>query len=43
MAVALIVIGLLVALLLNFTVGVILLVIGIVLLFVPNVPYGYRR
>lgn len=43
MALALILIGLVVMLLLNFTAGLILLVIGIVLLFVPGVPYGYHR
>lgn len=43
MALALILIGLIVMLLLNFTAGLILLVIGIVLLFVPGVPYGYHR
>ena len=43
MALALILIGVLVMLLLHFTVGLILLVIGIVLLFVPGVPYGYHR
>jgi hypothetical protein len=40
-ALALIVIGLVVMLLLHFTVGLILVVLGIVLLFVPAVPYGY--
>lgn len=43
MALALILIGLLVMLLLHFTLGLILVIIGIVLLFVPGVPYGYRR
>lgn len=42
MALALILIGLLVMLLLHFTLGLILVVIGIVLLFVPGVPYGYH-
>lgn len=40
MAFALIVIGLLVMLLLNFTIGLILVVLGVILLFVPAVPYG---
>ena len=43
MAFALILIGLLVMLLLHFTVGLVILVIGIILLFVPGVPYGYHR
>lgn len=42
MALALILIGLLIMLLLHFTLGLILVVIGIVLLFVPGVPYGYH-
>lgn len=41
MALALILIGVLVMLLLHFTVGLVLVVIGIILLFVPAVPYGY--
>jgi len=41
MALALIVIGLLVMVLLHFTVGLILVIIGCILLFVPAVPYGY--
>jgi hypothetical protein len=41
MALALIIIGLIVMLLLHFTVGLVLVFIGIVLLFVPAVPYGY--
>jgi hypothetical protein len=40
MALALIIIGLIVWLLLNATLGIILLVIGLVLLFVPAAPYG---
>jgi hypothetical protein len=43
MAIALILIGLLIMLLLHFTVGLVILVIGIILLFVPGVPYGYHR
>lgn len=42
MALALIVIGLVVALLLHFWVGIALLLVGVVLLFVPVVPGGYR-
>jgi len=41
MALALILIGLIVWLLLWPTLGIILIVIGIILLFVPAVPYGY--
>jgi len=41
MALALVVIGLLVMLLVHFWVGLALLIIGIFLLFVPQVPYGY--
>ena len=41
MALALIVIGLVVTFLLSFTVGLVLVLIGVVLLFVPAVPYGY--
>ena len=41
MALALILIGLLVMLLLHFTIGLVLVVLGIILLFVPQVPYGY--
>ena len=40
MALALILIGLVVMLLLNFTIGLVLLIIGIILLFVPLAPYG---
>ena len=43
MALALIFIGLLVMFLLHFTLGLILVVVGIILLFVPGVPYGYHR
>ena len=43
MAFALILIGILVMILLHFTLGLILVILGIVLLFVPGVPYGYRR
>lgn len=43
MGIALILIGLIVMLLLNFTVGLILVFIGIILFFVPAVPYGYSR
>jgi hypothetical protein len=41
MGLALILIGIIVMLLLHFTVGLILVVIGIILLFVPAAPYGY--
>jgi hypothetical protein len=41
MALALIVIGIIVALLLSTWIGLALILIGIVLLFVPAVPYGY--
>ena len=42
MALALILIGLLTMLLLSFTIGAFLVIVGIVLIFVPGVPYGYR-
>jgi hypothetical protein len=42
-ALALIVIGLVVALLLNVTVGIVLIVIGAILLFVPAAPGGWHR
>ena len=42
MALALIIIGLLVAVLLSWTIGLLLVIVGVVLLFVPAVPYGYR-
>lgn len=41
MGLALIIIGLVVALLLNWTIGIILMVLGLILLFVPAAPYGY--
>lgn len=41
MALALIIIGIIVMLLLHFYLGLALVLIGIVLLFVPAVPYGY--
>jgi hypothetical protein len=41
MALALIILGILIWLLLSPIIGIILIVIGIVLLFVPAVPYGY--
>lgn len=43
MALALILIGVIVWLLLNATLGILLIVIGIILLFVPGIPYGYHR
>lgn len=41
MAVLLIILGLLIMLLVHFTIGLILLIVGIILLFVPAAPYGY--
>lgn len=41
MGVFLIVVGLIVMLLLNFWVGFIVLLIGVALVFIPGVPYGY--
>lgn len=41
MALALILIGVLIMLLVHFTIGLVLLIIGIILLFVPAVPGGY--
>jgi hypothetical protein len=41
MGLALIVIGLVVALLLSWWIGIVLVIVGIVLLFVPAAPYGY--
>lgn len=43
MAAILIIIGLIVAIFLSVFWGVILMLIGLVLLFVPAVPYGVRR
>lgn len=41
MGLALILIGIVIWLLLSPLLGIILVVIGIILLFVPGVPYGY--
>lgn len=41
MGLALILIGVLVWLFLNPLIGIVLVVIGIILVFVPAVPYGY--
>lgn len=41
MGLALILIGLIVALFFSFTIGIILMVIGAILFFVPAAPYGY--
>jgi hypothetical protein len=41
MGLALIVIGLVVALLLSWWIGIVLVIVGIILLFVPAAPYGY--
>ena len=41
MGLALILIGIVVWLMLNPTIGILLVVIGLVLFFVPAVPYGY--
>jgi len=41
MGLFLIVVGVIVMLLLNFWVGLILLLIGVALVFIPGVPYGY--
>jgi 4-hydroxybenzoate polyprenyltransferase len=40
MGVALILIGLVIALLVNWTIGLIIIVVGVILLFVPH-TYGY--
>jgi len=42
-AILLIVLGIVIALLVNYLLGVLLLIVGIVLLFVPGVPYGWHR
>jgi len=42
MAILLIVLGLVIWLLLSPLLGLILLVVGLILLFVPAVPYGYH-
>lgn len=42
MGLALILIGLIIALLVNWTIGLILILVGVVLLFVPG-AYGLRR
>ena len=41
MGLALILIGLVIAVLVSWTIGVLLIVVGVILLFVPGVPYGY--
>lgn len=41
MGLALIVIGIVVALLLSWPVGILLVVVGVVLLFIPATPYSY--
>jgi hypothetical protein len=41
MGLLLIVLGIVIWLLLSPTIGLILVLVGIVLLFVPGVPYGY--
>lgn len=41
MAALLIILGIVIALLVSWTIGVILIVVGVVLLFVPAIPYGY--
>jgi len=41
MGLALIIIGLLVWLLLSPIIGIVLIIIGVILLFVPAAPYGY--
>jgi hypothetical protein len=41
MALALILIGLLIWLVLSPFIGIVLVIVGIILLFVPAVPYGY--
>lgn len=42
MAIALILIGLLIWFLVSPTIGIILFVLGVVLLFVPAAPWGYN-
>lgn len=41
MGLALILIGLVVALLLSWTIGIVLIIVGVILLFVPGPFYGY--
>ena len=41
MGLALIIIGIVVALLLHLTLGIVLIIIGAVLMFIPSIPYGY--
>jgi len=41
LGVALLLIGILVWLFLNPLIGIILVIVGIILIFVPGVPYGY--
>lgn len=41
MGLALILIGILVWLLVSPLIGIILVILGIILLFIPGVPYGY--
>jgi hypothetical protein len=42
-ALLLIILGIVIAVLVHYLLGILLVIIGIVLLFVPGVPYGYRR
>jgi membrane-bound ClpP family serine protease len=41
MGLLLIVIGIVLAIFVNYLIGIICIVVGILLLFVPGVPYGY--
>ena len=43
MGLALVIIGIIVMLLLHFTIGLILVIVGVVLIFVPGTPYGYSH
>jgi hypothetical protein len=42
LALLLIVLGIVVAVFVHYLLGILLLIVGIVLLFVPGVPYGFR-
>lgn len=41
MGLLLIIIGIVLAVFVNYIIGIICVVIGLILLFVPGVPYGY--
>lgn len=40
MGLLLIILGLVVALLLNYLIGIVMIIIGLILMFIPSSPYG---